>query len=103
MLRYRLVRLQLPLTLGFATTIHKTQGLTLSNIATNLTSCFERAQSYVAISRVRTLEGVHLAEPVELRNFQQKSNDMEQVHTEMNRLYKLAADTKQKYQFLNEE
>jgi ATP-dependent DNA helicase PIF1 len=49
-----------PLTLAWATTIHKVQGLTLDQVAVSGANCFEVGQFYVAISRVRSLEHLTL-------------------------------------------
>ncbi len=53
---------QYPVRLGWAITIHKSQGATLDSIVVNLTDgAFAHGQTYVALSRCRTLQGVHLA------------------------------------------
>ena len=50
---------QIPLIYAWAITIHKAQGVTLESALINIgSSIFEYGQSYVALSRVKSLEGI---------------------------------------------
>lgn len=54
-------REQLPLILAYAVTIHKCQGLSLDCAIVDLSDrIFSPGMAYVALSRVRTLDGVYL-------------------------------------------
>lgn len=53
----------MPLTLGWATTVHRAQGQSLPYLSANLSArVFAPGQAYVALSRVTSLEGLSLQE-----------------------------------------
>lgn len=56
---------QYPLKLGYAFTIHKAQGQTYDEIVLDLSShIFAPGQLYVALSRVKSLNGLYLTKPI---------------------------------------
>ncbi len=58
---------QFPLALGWAITIHKSQGMTLERLTLDLGSgAFCEGQTYVALSRAKTIGGITLARPIRM-------------------------------------
>ena len=83
---FQATRSQFPLTLAWAVTIHKCQGFTLSEIVIDMTHVkgkFKPGEPYVAFSRVRTLEKLHI-----INYTQSQIHVSEHVEKEMKRLRK---------------
>ena len=67
-------RLQLPLKLAWAVTIHKSQGLTLNKVVIDVGKKFSCGLSFVAFSRVRKLRDILFMPPFPLQRLKSIAN-----------------------------
>lgn len=73
---------QFPLKLAYAITIHKSQGQTWDNVCIDLGhGAFAEGQTYVALSRVKTKNGVHLARALSCNDVKVNSRVKEFLET----------------------
>lgn len=84
---------QIPLRYAWAVTIHKSQGMTLDAAEIDLGYSFEKGQGYVALSRVKSLEGLRLT------SFNQNALDLDTLAMKADkRFIELSAEAEQKYE-----
>lgn len=85
--------IQYPLKLAWAITIHKSQGMTFDRMHLDLTrGTFAPGQTYVAVSRMRTLEGLtisnklqrhHIIQNAEIKAYSNSFNNMAVIDEEL--------------------
>ena len=77
-------RTQIPIMPAFAMTAHKAQGQTMDKVIVDLESCHGTESPYVMISRVKSLNGLHILRPFNISKIQCRQS--EDTRRELQRL-----------------
>lgn len=80
---------QFPLKLAWAITVHKSQGLTFEKAILDVRNVFASGQTYVALSRLKSLEGLILSSPIQIKGIK---NDETIIDYEKNKIESTVAN-----------
>ena len=93
--RCTIQRKQVPIESGFAVTVHKAQGQTMTRVVVNLEGCSGTEPPYVMVSRATSMEGLFVLRDLDFKQISKRRS--EDLRTEFSRLACLKWLTVMKY------